>query len=115
MERAPEELLPPRPLATTIKVLDSFGDWVGTTVAFLVVPLMATLVYDATSRYFFNRPIGWAFPITFMLTGGMFMLGAGYVLLKKNISAPISSTSDSPCGGRGLWTPRYTRSSSSRG
>ena len=42
------------------------------------------------------------------------MLGAGYTLLKKNMYAPTSSTIGGPYGGRGLLTPPYTRSSSSR-
>ncbi len=81
--RVPEDLPPPRALAITIKLLDTFGEWVGTIVAFLVVPLIAALVYDASSRYFFNRPVAWVFPLTYFLVGGILMLGAGYTLLKK--------------------------------
>jgi len=83
MEKAPEELLPPRPLSLTIKVIDTFGDWFGKTLAWLVLPLMGGLVYEVGARYLFNRPTVWVYEITFMVYGGMFMLGAGYTLLKK--------------------------------
>lgn len=83
MERAPEELLPPRALAVTIKVIDSFGDGVGKTLAWLIIPLMAGLVIEVFARYAFNRPMVWVYEMTFMIYGGMFMLGAAYTLLKK--------------------------------
>lgn len=83
VERAPEELLPPMAMAVTIKVIDSFGDWVGKSLAWLVIPLMGGLVYEVFSRYLFNRPTVWVFEMTFMIYGGMFMLGAAYTLLKK--------------------------------
>jgi len=83
MERAPEELLPPKPLAVTIKVLDSFGDWVGKILAFAVVPLITAGVWEVVARYFFNAPNAWHLHLSVMLTGGMVMLGAGYTLLKK--------------------------------
>ena len=83
MEVAPEELLPPRPLAVTIKVIDTFGEWVGNTLAWLVIPLMAGLVIEVFSRYLFNNPMVWVYEMTFMIYGGMFMLGASYTLLKK--------------------------------
>ena len=82
-ELAPEELLPPRALAVTIKVIDTFGDWVGKILAWLVIPLMGGLVYEVFARYAFNRPQVWVFEMTFMIYGGMFMLGAAYTLLKK--------------------------------
>jgi len=83
IERTPEELLPPRALATTIKVIDSFGDWVGTIVGFLVVLLIIAGVYEVLGRYFFNAPTIWAHSTSLMLIGSMIMLGAGYTLLKK--------------------------------
>lgn len=84
MERAPEELLPPRPLVATIKVLDSFGGWVGTIVALLIIlPLIAAGAWEVVARYFFNAPTAWAFHSSLMLTGIMIMLGAGYTLLHK--------------------------------
>ena len=83
MERAPEELLPPRAMSVTIKVIDTFGDWFGKTVAWLIIPLMVALVYEVFSRYLFDAPTVWAYEMTFMIYGGMFMLGAAYTLLKK--------------------------------
>ena len=44
---------------------------------------MGGLVYEVFARYLFDRPTVWAYEMTFMLYGGMFMLGAAYTLLKK--------------------------------
>jgi len=88
-EVAPEELLPPRPMAVTIKVIDTFGDLVGNILCWLVMPLMAGLVIEVFSRYLFGRPMVWGYEMTFMIYGGMFMLGAaiswaiGTVLFKR--------------------------------
>ena len=108
IERTPEELLPPRALATTIKVIDSFGDWVGTIVGFLVVLLIIAGVYEVLGRYFFNAPTIWAHSSSLMLVGSMIMLRAGYTLLKNNMYAPTSSTFVGPYVCRGSLTAPYT-------
>ena len=50
--------------------------------AWLVVPMVLVLVYDVVMRYFLDRPVIWAYDITYMLSGSLFMLGAAYALQK---------------------------------
>ena len=63
----------------TIVVVDTFNYWVGRVVALLVVPLMAAMVYEVVARYAMT-PTLWAYDITRMIYGAMFVLGAAYAL-----------------------------------
>jgi len=65
-----------------VDVIDAFTKSVGWLVAFLVVPLMAGLVYEVFARYLFLAPTIWAYDVTYMLYGSLFMLGAAYTLLQ---------------------------------
>jgi TRAP-type mannitol/chloroaromatic compound transport system permease small subunit len=73
----------PRPLLHTIRVLDSISVGSGKLVAWLIIPMVASLVYEVIARYLFNAPTEWAYDMTFMLYGTFFMLGAAYTLQKK--------------------------------
>lgn len=68
-------------VATTIdRIIDHTGKIVGW---LTVVPLVIVIVYEVVLRYAFNRPTVWAFDITYMLYGSLFMLGAAYTLLHR--------------------------------
>jgi TRAP-type mannitol/chloroaromatic compound transport system permease small subunit len=69
-------------MAVIVLIADNVNLWVGRTVAWLVLPLMAAMVYEITARYFFAAPTIWAYDTSRMLYGAMFMLGAGYALAK---------------------------------
>jgi TRAP-type mannitol/chloroaromatic compound transport system permease small subunit len=66
-------------LATAI---DTFSLWTGRVVCLLLIPMLASMVYEIIARKFFIAPTLWAYDISRMTMGAMFMLGAGYVLLK---------------------------------
>lgn len=66
-----------------IRAIDWFAEWSGRIVAFLCFPLVAALTYEVVSRYVFLAPTDWAFDVTYMLYGTLFMLGAAFTLLKK--------------------------------
>ena len=51
--------------------------------AIIVIPLIAALVYEVFARYAFDAPTLWAYEISYMLTGSIFMLGMGYALKHK--------------------------------
>jgi TRAP-type mannitol/chloroaromatic compound transport system permease small subunit len=63
-------------------VVDAITDWGGKAIAWLVVPLVAALAYEVFARYFFHAPTVWAYDITYMIYGTLYMLGAAYTLLK---------------------------------
>ena len=69
-------------LLKCIRAIDAITDWGGKIIAWLVIPLVGGLVYEVFARYFFHAPTEWAYDVTYMLYGGIFMLGAAYTLLK---------------------------------
>jgi len=56
--------------------------WVGRIVCVMLLPLLAAMVYEVVARKLFLAPTLWAYDISRMLSGAMFMLGAGYALMK---------------------------------
>jgi TRAP-type mannitol/chloroaromatic compound transport system permease small subunit len=69
-------------LLKPIRVIDTFSTWSGKAVAWLIVPLFLSLTYEGLARYLFNAPTIWAYDLSYMLYGAIFMLGAHYTLLK---------------------------------
>ena len=67
-------------LTQTVRTIDRFAEICGVAVAWLMVPLMAAVVYEVVARYAFNAPTAWSFDVSYMLYGAMFMLGAAYAL-----------------------------------
>lgn len=65
-----------------IAAIDKFTETVGTLVSWLSVPLVGVVVWEVISRYVFNAPTVFAFDLTYMFYGALFMLGAGPALLK---------------------------------
>ncbi len=66
-----------------LKGIDFICIWTGKLASFLVLILMAAVVYEVTSRYGFNRPTLWAFEIERMVGGSLFVLGFSWVLIQK--------------------------------
>jgi TRAP-type mannitol/chloroaromatic compound transport system permease small subunit len=65
------------------RALDPIAIWSGRIVAWFIVPMVLSLVYEVIARYVFNSPTLWAYDMTFMLYGSFFMLGAAYTLQRK--------------------------------
>jgi TRAP-type mannitol/chloroaromatic compound transport system permease small subunit len=72
----------PEWMAGTIVAIDTFSLWVGRLVSWLTVPLMFGMVYEVIARYLFTAPTLWAYDISRMIYGAMFVLGAAYALSK---------------------------------
>jgi TRAP-type mannitol/chloroaromatic compound transport system permease small subunit len=62
------------------RALDRVSAAVGRTVAWLIVPMVGGLVYEVVARYALNAPTEWAYDLTYMLYGTLFMLGSAYTL-----------------------------------
>ena len=73
---------PSQTLLRTIRIVDAFSEWSGKTVAWLILPHVFSLTYEGFARYLFNAPTLWAFDLSYMLYGALFMLGAHYTLLR---------------------------------
>lgn len=69
-------------MAGTITLIDRLSLWAGRIVCVLVLPIMAAMVYEIFVRKVFVAPTLWAYDISRMLYGALFVLGAGYALSK---------------------------------
>jgi TRAP-type mannitol/chloroaromatic compound transport system permease small subunit len=65
-----------------IEAIDTFSEWSGKLVAWMILPLVFGLTYEGFARYLFNAPTLWAYDLSYMLYGALFMLGAHYTLLR---------------------------------
>ncbi|MFZ1058661.1 MAG: TRAP transporter small permease subunit [Candidatus Rokuibacteriota bacterium] len=72
----------PQGLVKILKVIDAISEWSGKLVAWLIIPMVAGVTYEVLARYGFNAPTAWAYDLTYMLYGSLFMLGAAYTLRK---------------------------------
>lgn len=76
---APAENLPPRVRRLVIG-LDRFAEWTGTLLCWLILALVAVVVMEVVRRYALNDPSIWAYDVSYMLYGTVFMLGAAVTL-----------------------------------
>jgi TRAP-type mannitol/chloroaromatic compound transport system permease small subunit len=65
-----------------IQAIDTFSEWSGKLVSWMILPLVFGLTYEGVARYLFNAPTLWAYDLSYMLYGALFMLGAHYTLLR---------------------------------
>lgn len=70
----------PPSLLRLARLIDRASLWSGSIVAWLIIPMVLSLVYEVVARYAFNAPTVWAYDMTYMLYGAFFMLGAAYTL-----------------------------------
>lgn len=67
-------------LKKIVKLIDAISVWSGRIACWLIVPLVMGTVYDVLMRYFFESPTKWAYELTWMESGALFMLGGAYGL-----------------------------------
>jgi TRAP-type mannitol/chloroaromatic compound transport system permease small subunit len=63
--------------------MDKASDWTGRIACWIIVPMVLGTVYDVFMRYLFQAPTRWAYEMTWMEYGALFMLGGGYGMLHK--------------------------------
>jgi TRAP-type mannitol/chloroaromatic compound transport system permease small subunit len=64
----------------TAHAIDRFTERSAVFIAWLLVPLIAVVMWEVTARYAFGAPTRWAYETIYMLCASMFMLGAAYAL-----------------------------------
>jgi TRAP-type mannitol/chloroaromatic compound transport system permease small subunit len=72
--------VPSRDLLRAIALLELPTVVVAKLAAWVIVPMTGSLVYEVVSRYVFNRPTVWAYDMTYMMAGTLFMLGSAFAL-----------------------------------
>jgi len=71
-------------LEVILRRINRFTEWTGKSFAWLVLPLIAVIVYDVFARYLFNAPTIWSFDVAWMMGTCLFMVGLSYVHLHKD-------------------------------
>ncbi|MEW5910106.1 MAG: TRAP transporter small permease subunit [Thermodesulfobacteriota bacterium] len=66
-----------------VKSVEKISRWSGTLSAWLIIPLMLTVVYEVICRHIFNNPTSWSYDTAWMLFSAQFLIGGAYTLLKK--------------------------------
>lgn len=66
----------------TITVIDTAMLWAGRVICLMLLPLLGAIVYEVVARKLFLAPTLWAYDVSRMLSGAMFMLGAAYALMR---------------------------------
>lgn len=62
------------------KTVDAFSKAAALIGALLIVPLIGSLTYEVVSRYILNSPTAWAYEMSYMFMGSIFLLGMAYAL-----------------------------------
>ena len=60
--------------------IDAVTRFAGKAIAWLILPMVGSLVWEVVARYFFDAPTIWAYDMTFMLYGTFFMVGSAWTL-----------------------------------
>jgi TRAP-type mannitol/chloroaromatic compound transport system permease small subunit len=68
-------------LLRVIRGIDAVSEWSGRITAWLVLPLVGVMTWEIAVRYTV-KPTHWAYDLSYMIYGAMFMLGAAYTLLR---------------------------------
>jgi TRAP-type mannitol/chloroaromatic compound transport system permease small subunit len=63
--------------------IDRLSTFVGQFGSWAIILLTAAIVYDVTARRFFRAPTDWAYDVSYMLYGALFMLAGGYALSRN--------------------------------
>ncbi len=69
-------------MRSCIAGIDTFSLWCGRVFCWMLVPLMLAMVWEVVARKLFVAPTMWAYDVSRMLSGGLFMAGAGYALMR---------------------------------
>ena len=62
--------------------IDILNNWAGRITCLMLLPVIFAMVYEVVARKLFVAPTDWAYDTSRMLSGAMFMLGAGYALMR---------------------------------
>ncbi len=65
-----------------VAFIDVGNLWVGRATCILLLPVIFAMIYEVVARKLFIAPTDWAYDTSRMFAGAMFMLGAGYALMR---------------------------------
>lgn len=62
--------------------IDILNNWIGRLTCLMLVPVIFAMIYEVVARKVFVAPTDWAYDTSRMFSGAMFMMGAGYALMR---------------------------------
>ncbi len=66
-----------------IQAIDRLTTWVGRSFAWLILLMAFGMGYEVLSRYLFTAPTAWAYDMSYILYGTLFMVGGAYTLSRN--------------------------------
>jgi TRAP-type mannitol/chloroaromatic compound transport system permease small subunit len=66
-----------------LHAIDNVSTWAGKAFAWAIVVLTAIVCYDVFARYLFRAPTDWAFDVSYILYGALFMMAGAYTLARN--------------------------------
>jgi TRAP-type mannitol/chloroaromatic compound transport system permease small subunit len=66
-----------------IRFADALSAWFGKAFAWLILLMCFATGYEVVVRYVFNNPTAWAFDVSFIMYGTLFMMGGAYTLSRN--------------------------------
>ena len=63
--------------------IDKVNTWVGKIFSWSIVAMTFAIVYEVVSRYVFSAPTTWAYDVSYMLYGTLFMMAGPYALARN--------------------------------
>ena len=67
-----------------IFLVDSFTAWVGKAFAWCILLLAIGVAYEVFVRYAMRDPTSWAFDLSYLMYGSLFMMGGAYTLARDS-------------------------------
>jgi|SRR5688572_22449328 TRAP-type mannitol/chloroaromatic compound transport system permease small subunit len=71
-------------MRTYIRFADSLSAWVGKAFAWCIMVMTLGVSYEVVVRYGFRAPTVWAFDISYIMYGTLFMIGGAYALSRDS-------------------------------
>ena len=66
-----------------VKAIDSINTWIGQAFSWLIVGLTFAICYEVVARYAFGAPTAWAYDVSLMFYGTLFMMAGAYTLARN--------------------------------
>ncbi|XWN32270.1 MAG: TRAP transporter small permease subunit [Devosia sp.] len=86
-------------METYIRFADRVSAWVGRAFAWCIILMTFGVAYEVFARKFFNAPTAWAFDLSYMMYGTLFMMAGAYTLSRDgHVRADVFYR---------LWRPRF--------
>lgn len=67
-------------MLSTILFIDKISAWFGKAFAWLIMMMTLGVSYEVFMRYIMANPTSWAFDVTYIMYGGLFMMAGAYTL-----------------------------------